>query len=64
MRRDLRLADNQALKAALDHADTVIPVFILDPALLSAPDLSDKRLAFLFGGLRSLDADLPPAAAG
>ena len=57
-RRDLRLGDNQALAAALAHADIVIPVFVLDPSLLTSPDLSDNRLAFLFGGLRSLDADL------
>ena len=35
-----------------------MPAFVLDPALLAAPDISAKRLAFLFGGLRALDADL------
>lgn len=58
MRRDLRLNDNDALRAALVHGEQVIPVFVLDPALLAAPDISDKRVAFLFGGLRTLDADL------
>ena len=58
VRRDLRLADNQAFKAAQDYADTIIPAFILDPTLLAAPNLSDKRLALPSGGLRSLDADL------
>jgi deoxyribodipyrimidine photo-lyase len=58
MRRDLRLADNQALAAALTGADVVAPVFVLDPVLLDAPDVSDKRVAFLFGGLRALDTDL------
>lgn len=57
-RRDLRLADNLALAAALSHADQVIPVFILDPTLLAAPDAGEKRVAFLFGGLRALDAEL------
>jgi deoxyribodipyrimidine photo-lyase len=57
-RRDLRLADNQALTAALSRASRVVPVFILDPGLLGAPDVSPSRLAFLFGGLRALDADL------
>jgi deoxyribodipyrimidine photo-lyase len=57
-RRDLRLNDNDALRAALAHGGRVVPVFVLDPTLLSASDLSDKRLAFLFGGLRSLDSDL------
>jgi deoxyribodipyrimidine photo-lyase len=57
-RRDLRLADNQALTAALSRTSRVAPVFILDPVLLGAPDVSASRLAFLFGGLRALDADL------
>ncbi len=39
-------------------AETVLPVFILDPVLLSTFAASEKRLAFLFGGLRALDADL------
>jgi deoxyribodipyrimidine photo-lyase len=57
-RRDLRLMDNQALAAALAHADRVVPVFVLDPILLTARDAGEKRVAFLFGGLRALDADL------
>jgi deoxyribodipyrimidine photo-lyase len=58
IRRDLRLADNQALAAALAHIDRLVPVFVLDPALLNSPYVGDKRLAFLFGGLRQLDAGL------
>lgn len=57
-RRDLRLHDNDALKAALAHGGQVVPVFVLDPALLAAADVSEARVAFLFGGLRALDADL------
>ncbi|MHA7833293.1 MAG: deoxyribodipyrimidine photo-lyase, partial [Algiphilus sp.] len=30
-RRDLRLADNPALQAALEEADTVLPVYIHAP---------------------------------
>jgi deoxyribodipyrimidine photo-lyase len=55
IRRDLRLMDNPALQAALE-AESVIPVFILDPHLLSRP--APKRQAFLFNSLRALDADL------
>jgi deoxyribodipyrimidine photo-lyase len=35
VRRNLRLADNQALTAAQDQAEQVLPVFVLDPALLA-----------------------------
>lgn len=58
IRRDLRLADNPALTAALAQADQVIPLFIPDPHLTAAPTTGAKRLAFLFDGLRALDADL------
>ena len=58
IRRDLRLADNQALQAALEEAGQVIPVFILDPKLLDSAYVGEKRLAFLLDGLRALDASL------
>jgi deoxyribodipyrimidine photo-lyase len=58
IRRDLRLQDNQALKAALDANHQIIPVFILDARLLQSPYASPQRTAFLFNGLRSLQADL------
>jgi deoxyribodipyrimidine photo-lyase len=58
IRRDLRLADNQALQAAIADGGLVTPVFILDPVLLSSPYVGEKRLAFLLGGLRELDRAL------
>ena len=58
VRRDLRLHDNFALRAALANGAPVVPVFVLDPALLAAPDVGERRVAFLFSGLASLDADL------
>jgi deoxyribodipyrimidine photo-lyase len=58
IRRDLRLFDNQALSAALTAGDTVAPLFILDPAFDASAFVGSKRLAFLYGGLRALDAAL------
>lgn len=61
VRRDLRLDDNAALQAALAHSGPhgrLIPLFILDPALLASDWVGAPRLAFLYGGLRALDADL------
>jgi deoxyribodipyrimidine photolyase len=58
VRRDLRVTDNQALAAALAYAEQVVPVFVLDPALLDVPTAGEKRVAFLFSGLRQLDVDL------
>ena len=58
VRRDHRLADNQALATARAEAEVVIPVFVQDPVLLASPDAGDKRVAFMFASLRSLDSDL------
>jgi len=55
IRRDLRLADNHALQSALELG-AVVPVFILDPHLLSRP--AEARTAFMYGGLQALDASL------
>ncbi|MBK9055415.1 MAG: deoxyribodipyrimidine photo-lyase [Chloroflexi bacterium] len=54
IRRDLRLADNQALAAARQY-DRVIPVYILDPVLWTSDWVGEKRQAFLLAGLRELD---------
>jgi deoxyribodipyrimidine photo-lyase len=51
IRRDLRLSDNGALAVALEHAEWVIPVFIMDPGLLASPYVGSKRTAFLLEGL-------------
>ena len=58
IRRDLRLSDNQALHTALESAQQVIPTFIIDPALIGSRHSSQKRSAFLWAGLRHLEADL------
>jgi len=61
IRRDLRLSDQPVLDSALravGETGQILPVFILDPPLLNSPYLGEKRLAFLLGGLRALDADL------
>src|SRR5262245_52049571 len=58
IRRDLRLHDNPALEDALAAAETVVPVFVLDPALLQSRYNGGKRTAFLLGGLRALDRSL------
>lgn len=58
VRRDLRLADNQALATAVAQADSIVPLFVLDPAILQSDRVGDKRVAFLFDTLRALDGSL------
>jgi deoxyribodipyrimidine photo-lyase len=55
IRRDLRLQDNQTLQSAL-KAGAILPVFVLDPHLISKAPFRKK--GFLFNGLRSLNANL------
>ncbi len=57
-RRDLRLHDHPALRAALDAADTVLPVFCLDDGLLRGRHASGPRTQFLLECLAELDVDL------
>jgi len=56
IRRDLRIADNPALTAALRTGRAVIPTFVLDPRLERSPPTPRQR--FLIAGLRDLDAEL------
>ncbi len=56
IRRDLRLRDNQALQAARNDGSCVLPLFILDSALLK--NSAENRRAFLFSALHSLDKEL------
>lgn len=58
IRRDLRLSDNPALETAISEGDAVIPIFILDEKLLQSKFVGEKRLGFLFAGLRELDFQL------
>jgi deoxyribodipyrimidine photo-lyase len=56
-RRDLRIADHAPLyRAAMRGA--VIPVFVLDRALLHHPETASARVAFMLDCLHSLDQDL------
>ena len=55
-RRDLRLADNPALRAALAAHDHVIALFVHDPAFVGPAGAN--RVAYLHATLDALDADL------
>jgi len=56
-RRDLRLADNPALLAAVAAGDgDVVPLFIIDPALLAS--VGPSRASYLVATLRALSDSL------
>lgn len=57
-RRDLRLQDNNALNGALDSGQPVLPVFILDDAILASDQVSAPRVKLLLAALRALDTAL------
>jgi deoxyribodipyrimidine photo-lyase len=56
-RRDLRIADHAPLYRAAQRG-AVIPVFVLDSALLHHPETAVARVGFMLDCLRSLDQDL------
>jgi deoxyribodipyrimidine photo-lyase len=56
-RRDLRLHDHPALREA-GGAASVVPLFVVDPALWDAPRTAPARRWFLAGALSELDAAL------
>jgi deoxyribodipyrimidine photo-lyase len=64
LRRDLRTHDHPALSLATREHEHVVPVFVLDPAILRGRFPSPARAAFLHGCLRELDATLRGLGAG
>ena len=63
-RRDLRLHDHPALRAALDEADRVVPLFCFDDRLLHGRHASGPRTRFLIESLRELDDALRKRGSG
>jgi deoxyribodipyrimidine photo-lyase len=61
--RDLRIHDNPALHAAQQAGD-VVPLFVLDDALLAGAAGTPNRLAFLAGSLADLHSSLHAAGSG
>ncbi len=57
-RRDLRVSDHPALTLGAREFDRVVPVFVLDDALLHGRFASTARTAFMLGCLRELDGAL------
>ena len=63
--RDLRVHDNPALTSAIAHSEFVLPLFVLDDALLrSRVAAPPQRLAFLAGSLTDLDSSLGARGGG
>lgn len=56
--RDLRVRDNPVLAAAHATADRVVPLFVLDDAILRTAHGRPNRFGFLAESLRDLDASL------
>jgi deoxyribodipyrimidine photo-lyase len=56
--RDLRVRDNPALRAALDGAERVVPVFCLDDRILHGRHASGSRTQFMLERLADLDQAL------
>ncbi len=57
-RRDLRITDNTALSVASARAERVVPVFVLEDAFRTGPDVGAARLGFLLESLKCLQMNL------
>ena len=62
-RRDLRLGDHPALHAALAAGDDVLPVFVLDPRLLTTGGVRTQRLLDSLAALRDATEEPSSSAA-
>jgi len=62
--RDLRVHDNPTLQGAVDSAEQVLPLFVLDDAILSSSYFAPNRASFLIDALRDLDEALKQRGAG
>jgi len=57
-RRDLRLHDHPALEAAIAGRSEVVPLYVVDPALVAGRFASPNRTWFLLGSLAALRSSL------
>ncbi len=62
--RDLRVHDNPVLHAAAAAAESVVPLFVLDAAILGSDYHRPNRARFLLDCLHDLDESLTAAGAG
>ena len=58
LRRELRIHDHPALRAAIDRGGAVVPVFCFDDALLKGRHASGSRTQFLRECIGDLDRSL------
>jgi len=64
LRRDLRIRDHPALRAALDRHERVVPLFCFDRRLLGGRHASGPRTQFLLECLADLDDQLRRRGSG
>lgn len=58
LKRDLRLRDNSALLTALRSHSTVVPIFVLEPSFIEAPETSVVHINAIFEALADLKKSL------
>ncbi len=59
-KRDLRLADNDALAAAGATGRPLLPVYLLEPSILADPHTDERHIRFIKESLADLDRRLEP----
>ncbi|HET6831323.1 MAG TPA: deoxyribodipyrimidine photo-lyase [Solirubrobacterales bacterium] len=64
LRRDLRVRDHPALRAALERSERIVPLFCFDDSLLHGRHASGSRTQFLLECLADLDRGLRERSSG
>ena len=62
--RHLHLRDSPTLHGSVDSAEQVLPVFVLDDAILGSACLAPNRASFLVDALGDLDESLKQRVTG
>ena len=58
LRRDLRLSDHRAFFEATQHAEEVLPVFIIDENILGELQKDNRQVSFIQASLDEMDVEL------
>ncbi len=54
LKRDFRLLDNPALRAALDRSDDVAMIYIVEPSMIEAPETSELHIHAITGAYNDM----------
>lgn len=58
LKRDLRLQNHTPLEAAEQAGLPYVVIYLVEPAVIEQPDISERHLQFIFGSIEEMNLDL------